>query len=91
METSILYLHMHHIRDQRQRGVHPLLDPVASLEEYQQRMHPDLARINPPQLERERYSIRRRALLADTPVPWLAERMAALDAEARRGGEPRWR
>ncbi len=89
MATSIVHLRVHRPEERRLHAIYPLPDPIISLEEYCQLTHGDLALLDAGQLRRERHRLRHRPLLEEPPAPWLAERLAALDAELRRRGG-RW-
>ncbi len=84
MATSIAHLRICHAAEQQRHAIHPLPDPIISLEEYCRLTHGDLALFDAGQLRRERHRLRHRPLLEEPPAPWLAERLAALDAELRR-------
>ncbi len=91
MTTSIAHFPACRAEERWLHAIYPLPDPAVSLEEYHRLTHRDLARRDIAQLERERYRARHRALPDDSSMPWLAERLTAIDAELRRRGIQRWR
>lgn len=60
--------------------ISPIPNPLDSAEQFARANHLDLESMTPDALRLERARIRQRLLLDPTPVSWLAERLAAVEA-----------
>ncbi len=87
MATSIAHPSARRVEERRLHAISSLPDPIVRLEEHFRLIHRDLALLDGVQLQREHYRARHTVMLEELSVPWLAERLVALEAELRgRGG-----